>query len=133
MLELNKLIGATVVQQGNAYNVLIGNGVPIVIGTNTQKIGVLNSPTDPGRLLVGVATAGGTVQIQESALQGGSLGGLLAFRSQSLEPTENALGRIAIVLGSTFNAQHVLGQDLNGALGGNFFNVPQPVGDVERQ
>jgi len=126
VLQLNQLIGATVVQQGNSYTVLIGNGVPIVIGTNTQAIGVLNSPTDPGSALVGVVTAAGTVQIQASSLQGGSLGGMLAFRSQSLEPTENALGRIAIVLGSTFNAQHALGQDFNGALGGKFFNVPPP-------
>lgn len=126
VLELNKLIGASVVQQGNSYNVFIGNGVPIVVGTNAQALGVLNSPTEPGRVLVGVATPGGTVQMQESSLQGGSLGGLLAFRGQALEQTQNALGRIAIVLGSTFNAQHVLGQDLNGALGGNFFNVPPP-------
>jgi flagellar hook-associated protein 1 len=126
VLELNRLIGASVVQQGNSYNVFIGNGVPIVVGTNAQAIGVLNSPTEPGRVLVGVATPGGTVQMQESSLQGGSLGGLLAFRGQVLEQTENALGRIAIVLGSTFNAQHVLGQDLNGAPGVNFFNVPPP-------
>ena len=126
VLQLNQLIGANVVQQGNSYNVFIGNGVPIVLGASTQTIGTVTSTTDPSRQEIGVVTSSGTVQIQESTLQGGSLGGLLAFRSQSLGPTENAVGRIAIVLGTTFNAQHVLGQDLAGALGGNFFNVPQP-------
>jgi len=124
VLELNRLVGASVVEQGNSYSVFIGNGVPIVIGPQAFALGTLASPTDPGRTVVGVVTPGGTVQIQESVLQGGSLGGLLAFRSQSLDPAQNALGRIAVVLAGTFNDQHVLGQDLNGALGGNFFNVP---------
>ena len=124
VVELNRRIGATVVQQGNAYNVFIGNGVPIVVGKNAYAIGVVNSSTDPGRSVVGVVTPGGTVEIQEASLQGGMIGGLLAFRSQGVEPSQNALGRIAIVLADTFNAQHQLGQDLTGALGGNFFNVP---------
>src|SRR5581483_6782896 len=45
-------------------------------------------------------------------------------RDNVLNPTDNALGRIAIVVAQDFNAQHSLGQDLNGAIGGNFFNVP---------
>jgi flagellar hook-associated protein 1 len=127
VLELNRIIGATVVQQGNSYTVLIGNGVPVVIGTQANAIGTLDSPLEPGRTLVGVVTAGGTVQIQESSLQGGSLGGLLQFRAQALEPAQNQLGRVATVLAGTFNDQHALGQDLNGAAGGAFFNLAPPV------
>ncbi|MFD2272974.1 hypothetical protein ACFS07_22525 [Undibacterium arcticum] len=33
---------------------------------------------------------------------------------------KNALGRVAIVLATSFNAQHQLGQDQNGAPGGDF-------------
>jgi flagellar hook-associated protein 1 FlgK len=57
-------------------------------------------------------------------LQGGTLGGLFAFRSETLDSTQNELGRIATVLAQTFNDQHRLGQDLNGALGQDFFAVP---------
>ncbi|MBY0440489.1 MAG: flagellar hook-associated protein FlgK, partial [Burkholderiales bacterium] len=60
------------------------------------------------------------------SLTGGSLGALLQFRSESLDPAQNALGRIAVGLGQMFNDQHRLGQDLNGAAGGNFFAVPTP-------
>lgn len=127
VLQLNRLVGANVVEQGSAFNIFIGNGLPIVVGGNAFGLAVVPSATDPTRSVVGVATPGSTVQIQEGTLQGGALGGLLAFRSNGLEPAQNALGRIAIVLAGTFNDQHALGQDLNGALGGAFFAVPQPI------
>jgi flagellar hook-associated protein 1 FlgK len=126
VLELNRLMGAEVVQQGGAYNVFVGSGVPIVMGAQSFALGTLPSTTDPNRTVVGVVTPGGTVRMQESMLQGGALGGLLAFRSQALDPAQNALGRIAVVLAGTFNDQHALGQDLNGAPGGSFFTVPAP-------
>ena len=55
------------------------------------------------------------------------IGGLLAFRANDLDAAQNALGRVAVGLAQTFNDQHRLGQDLNGALGGNFFAAPSPV------
>lgn len=126
VLDLNRVIGATVVEQDNAYTVLVGNGVPLVVGRQAAPLATLDAPLEPGRTVVGIATAGGTVQIQESLLRGGALGGLLEFRASALEPVANELGRVAIVLAGTFNDQHLLGQDLNGAAGGAFFNVPQP-------
>ncbi|MBL8397250.1 MAG: hypothetical protein JNL84_03760, partial [Candidatus Accumulibacter sp.] len=45
---------------------------------------------------------------------GGVLGGLLAFRRESLLPASNELGRGAASLALTFNAQSALGQDLLG-------------------
>ncbi|MCC7485363.1 MAG: flagellar hook-associated protein FlgK [Burkholderiales bacterium] len=123
VLELNRLVGASVTQQGGAYNVFVGNGVPVVIGAQSFALGTLASPTDPGRTVVGIVTPGGVTQIPDDSLQGGSLGGVIAFRGQSLDSTQNALGRIAIVLAGTVNEQHALGQDLAGALGGAFFGV----------
>jgi flagellar hook-associated protein 1 FlgK len=61
--------------------------------------------------------------LPESTLNGGKLGGLLDFRSHTLDPTQNALGRIAITLAETFNAQQELGQDLNGQLGTALFSI----------
>jgi flagellar hook-associated protein 1 FlgK len=58
-------------------------------------------------------------------LTGGSLGGLIAFRSQSLDEAQNALGRIALTLAQNFNDQHRLGQDLDGDLGGDYFDMSQ--------
>jgi flagellar hook-associated protein 1 FlgK len=125
--ELNQQVRATVVTQSDGtFNVFIGNGQPLVVGQDASTLAVMPSPEDPQRTEVGLSTAGGTVMLQESSLQGGNLGGLLAFRSESLDSAENALGRVALGLAQTFNDQHQVGQDLNGALGGAFFNVPSP-------
>ncbi|MES1998674.1 MAG: flagellar hook-associated protein FlgK [Pseudomonadota bacterium] len=127
MMDLSKEINATVVKQDDGkYNVFIGNGQPLVIGNQTFALKTTVSPTDPGRTEVAYATNGNTVIMGENSLTGGNLGGLLAFRSQSLDPAQNALGRVAIGLASTFNAQHRLGQDLNGNMGGDFFTVASP-------
>lgn len=127
MLDLSKEIQTTVVKQDDGkYNVFIGNGQPLVIGNQTFALKTTVSPTDPGRTEVAYATNGTSVIMGESSLSGGNLGGLLAFRSQSLDSAQNALGRVAIGLASDFNAQHRLGQDLNGNLGGDFFTVASP-------
>jgi flagellar hook-associated protein 1 FlgK len=127
MMDLSKEINATVVKQDDGkYNVFIGNGQPLVIGNQTFALKTTVSPTDQGRTEVAYATNGNAVIMGENSLTGGNLGGLLAFRSQSLDPAQNALGRVAIGLASTFNAQHRLGQDINGNMGGDFFTVASP-------
>lgn len=128
ILDLNKEIRATVVKQGDGgYNVFIGNGQPLVVGMSAFSLSTATSPTDPERIEVAYQTAAGPVVIGESSLGGGKLGGVLEFRSRTLEPAQNALGRVAIGLASAFNAQHQLGLDLNGDAGGVFFTVASPV------
>jgi flagellar hook-associated protein 1 FlgK len=129
VLDLSKEIKATVVKQSDGgYNVFIGNGQPLVVGVTTTALANVASPTNPQKIEVAYRTSGGElVIVGESGLAGGKLGGLIEFRSKTLEPAQNALGRVAIGLASTFNAQHQLGVDLNGDAGGAFFAVGSPV------
>lgn len=129
VLDLNKEVKTTVVKQGDVdYNVFIGNGQPLVVGTKTSRLFATISPTDPEQIDVAYkASNGDTVYVGDNSFVGGTLGGLLKFRSESLVPAQNALGRIAIGLASTFNAQHQSGFDLAGAAGGAFFNAGSPV------
>lgn len=128
ILDLNKETRATVVKQGDGgYNVFIGNGQPLVVGVNAFSLTTVASPTNPERIEVAYQTANGPIIVGESSLGGGKLGGLLEFRSQTLEPAQNALGQVAIGLASTFNEQHMAGFDLNGNLGTAFFTVAAPV------
>ena len=128
VVELNQRVRVSVITQNDGnYNVFIGNGQGLVIGGSVSKLSAVASSEDPTRLDLAYVTSGGVnVPIASSSLTGGSLGGLLAFRSSSLDDAKNALGRVAMGLAQTFNDQHQLGQDLNGALGGNFFNVASP-------
>lgn len=128
--ELSQQVGVTVVNQGGTYDVFIGNGQPLVLGTTAYGLSTTASPTNPTQLEVGYTptTGNGTVQpLPESLLTGGALGGLLSFRSQNLDAAQNQLGQIAVGLASTFNAQQELGQDENGNLGQAFFTVAPPV------
>lgn len=126
--QLNQEVKATVVKQGDgSINVFIGNGQPLVVGVQAFRMTTQMSATDPGKLDVAYTYSGGsTTVIQQSSLQGGNLGGLMAFRDEALATSQNALGRVAMGIAGTFNQQHQLGQDLNGALGGNFFVQPVP-------
>ena len=124
--QLSQQIKTAVVKQGNSYNVFIGNGQPLVIGLRTTNLVAMRSSTDPTQTTVGTASNNVQIPLPEDSLTGGSLGGLLQFRSQTLHGVENALGRVAITLATTFNAQHQLGLDQNGAIGGDFFVAASP-------
>lgn len=127
VLDLSKQIKTSVVPQDDGkYNIFIGNGQSLVVGSQAYTLTTAASPTDPSRIVPAYDTQGKTVLLDGSALTGGQLGGLLDFRNQTLDPAMNALGRVAIGLATTFNAQHRLGQDLNGNPGGDFFTVGTP-------
>lgn len=126
--ELNKVIRISVTPQSDgSLSVFIGTGLPLVIGNDPAKLQAIPDPYDPLRTSVALDLPTGTsLSVPESQLTGGALGGLLAFRSQSLDAAQNALGRIAIAMGSTFNTQHSLGWTLTGSPGGDVFRVATP-------
>ncbi|UGQ45223.1 flagellar hook-associated protein FlgK [Massilia endophytica] len=122
--ELNQHIQVNVMpSDNNMLSLSFGSGQPLVIGATTVELGVSTSPTDPSRVTVGYQTSGGVSALPDSAFTGGALGGVMKFRSESLDRVQNSLGQMAAGLAASFNDQHRLGQDLNGDLGGNFFAV----------
>lgn len=125
--ELSKQISTTVVKQGASYNVFIGTGQPLVVGAKTYDLTPAASKTDPSRTEVGYVSNGTTIELAENSITGGTLGGLFAFRSQTLDTVQNSLGQLATGIAANFNAQHMLGQDQTGAIGGAFFNMGAPL------
>jgi flagellar hook-associated protein 1 FlgK len=124
--EMNKYIKTDVIKQDDgSYNVFIGNGVPLVVGNKSYSLTTVSSSTDPKQLDVAYVT-NVVKPLAASSLTGGSIGGLTQFRTETLDSVQNQLGQIATVFAQTFNDQHKLGFDANGAAGGNFFNVPVP-------
>lgn len=116
-------IGITVVPQDNStVNIYTGNGQALVNGTATFKIQAVANPYDATR--VEVADSNGV--IMSNQVSGGQLGALLEFRSTTLEPAQNQLGRAALALGQAFNNQHHQGVDLDGNQGGDFFSLGSP-------
>jgi len=131
--ELNTLIKvSTTTNSDGTFNVYIGNGQQLVTRTQVSELTALGASADTSRVVVGLKTPSGNLELPESLITGGSLGGLLEFRSEFLDRTANDLGRIAVSMALTFNAQQALGQDLTGKIAGdtgfvsNFFTVPTP-------
>lgn len=130
--ELNQLVGVRVIAQGSSINLTVGNGQVLLSGNQSYPLQAVTSASDPGRTVIAYALpveGGGStlVELDESRLSGGSLGGLLAFRRESLDSVQNDLGRLALGLAQAFNAQHRQGVDLNGQAGGDFFSIADPV------
>ncbi len=125
--DMGKEIKVTVIAQSNSYNLFIGSGQPLVVGPSVFSLAATPSTTDHGRLEVAYVVPSAVIPLSETMLTGGKLGGLFDFRNNTLDVTQNELGRIATGISMTFNAQHALGQDQHGALGGDFFTVAAPL------
>lgn len=126
--QLNQEIKTTVLQQPDGTaSVFIGSGQALVVDERAMRLQVIQSANDPSKVDIAYLNNNQqTITMQQSSLQGGNIGAYLAFRDQTLEPARNALGRVALGMAISVNQQNQLGQDLNGALGGNLFNVASP-------
>ncbi|MBP2856619.1 flagellar hook-associated protein FlgK [Dickeya oryzae] len=127
--SLNKLVGVDVaVQDGDMYNVSLKNGLTLVQGKSFNTLVATTSSTDPTRTTVAYNDAiAGVSEVKESTITGGSLGGLLNFRTSTLDSARNQLGQMALAFTDAFNQQHKAGFDLNNAQGGDFFGVGSSV------
>ena len=128
--DLNKQVRVTtLVQSDGTFNVFFGNGQPLVVGTEsyalerrggqlTTRNGWSSSMRTPG----GTTTAGARNRRSPAA----AWAALISFRSGlARQRPERARPDRHRALTQTFNDQHQLGQDLTGALGGDFFSVAE--------
>ncbi|AJC66837.1 MULTISPECIES: flagellar hook-associated protein FlgK [Dickeya] len=127
--QLNKLVGVDVaVQDGNMYNVSLKNGLTLVQGKSFNTLVATTSSTDPTRTTIAYNDAiAGVSEVKESTITGGSLGGLLDFRTGTLDSARNQLGQMALAFTDAFNQQHKAGFDLSNVQGGDFFGVGSSV------
>lgn len=125
--QLSERIGVSTTKQADgSVNVMVGNGQALVVGFSANQLETFTDPRDSSRTVVGVGGVNGLTDIGRF-LSGGELGAVLDFRDQVLEPALSQLGLVATGVSATFNAQHMLGQDLDGNTGSAFFQPLAPV------
>ncbi|MEW8691515.1 MAG: flagellar hook-associated protein FlgK [Candidatus Thiodiazotropha endolucinida] len=130
--ELSEQVDIQILQQTDgAYNVFIGRGQPLVMDTTAATLGTQPSGLDPSHLEITFNYSFGT-QIITDQISGGTIGGLLRFRNEILDPTQDRVGLVALGIADQLNTQHQLGLDLDGLVGGALFStssvqvLPQP-------
>jgi flagellar hook-associated protein 1 FlgK len=128
--ELNERMDLRLnVQDGKTYNISLPNGQPLVSGTRSFKLEAVQADYDPQRTIVGYRDgSGNTIQLDEATITGGSVGGLMTFRAETLDKTQNQIGQLAASFAFAYNAQHQQGVDLDGNQGESFFAVRAPSG-----
>jgi flagellar hook-associated protein 1 FlgK len=121
--QLSQIVGVNVTQSSNhMVTVSVGNGQPLVNGTDSTTLSTANNQYDASRLEV-VGPSGSVISNQ---LGSGALGATFDFRTNVLDPARNQLGRAAIAMTNAFNKQHEQGLDLNGDPGAAFFKISDP-------
>ncbi|KOP52969.1 MULTISPECIES: flagellar hook-associated protein FlgK [Pseudomonas syringae group] len=119
--QLNELVGVKVVENNGNYDIYTGTGQSLVSGGTSYKMSATPSPSDPLQYNVQIAY-GQTQTDVTSVLTGGSIGGLLRYRSEVLVPAANELGRTAMVLSDQVNSQLNQGIDSKGNFGSSLYS-----------
>jgi flagellar hook-associated protein 1 FlgK len=119
--QLSTYVGVTVVpQDDNSLNLFVGSGQPLVVGSSASRLEAVPGQGDPTRFEVNFVS-GGSRQGITSLITGGELGGLIRYRSETLDPTLNSLGRLALAVSDQVNTQLGEGLDLKGQVGSALF------------
>jgi flagellar hook-associated protein 1 len=122
--QLSQYVNVNTVPESNgALDVFIGNGQPLVLGDAAQQLATTPDPYDASNLNISLVGSGGSTANITSEISGGTLGGLLAAKSQVLDPAQNALGLISVGIATLVNQQQQSGMDLSGAQGQAMFSV----------
>jgi flagellar hook-associated protein 1 FlgK len=116
---------STLTQSDGSLSVFIGTGQPLVVGGTGSTLVATPDQFSSGQLDLSLQTKTGNVDVTNQ-LTGGSIGGLVQFRTQQLIPGQNALGQAAVTLTTLLNTQNQAGLDQNGNAGAALLNVGGP-------
>jgi len=119
--SLNEFIGVTASEKNGVFSVSTGSGQSLVLGDQSNTISAVPSKSDTSQYTIQLNMPGNTAVDLGNVISGGSIGGLLRYRSDVLMPAINDLGRIAIVTSDAINSQLGQGIDLNGEFGASMF------------
>jgi flagellar hook-associated protein 1 FlgK len=131
--DLNQYVQTSSVEADDGtVGVYIGGSQSLVLGGTASTISLSATKNDFGdsqqnKLLV---TRDGTdIAMDENALGGGEISGLLRFQNTDMVEGRNLLGRLTTAVTTSMNDQHKLGLDLDGKAGGNLF-TPVSVNNI---
>ena len=123
--SLSQLVNVSTTTDSNgALNVFVGNGQPLVLQGQVFSLTTVANQFNATQLEIGTSANSAVIS---SSITGGDLGGLLAARTQVINPALNQLGQVATAFAQTVNSQQAQGLDLSGNLGAPIFSLSAPL------
>ena len=135
--ELNKLVQTSQIPADDgSIGIFIAGSQALVLGSSVSPVSLVQDDFgDNLKTKLAITRGGKVIALDENALGGGEVSGLLRFQNTDLMEGRNLLGRMTLAITTTLNNQHHMGLDMNGNPGGDLFspitfnayNVLQPV------
>ncbi len=121
--EMNRFIQtSSIPATDGTVGVFIGGSQALVLGSAASALSLSSDDfKDPLKSKLSINRSGQVVTLDEAMLGGGEVSGLLRFQNTDLAEGRNLLGRLTLAISTSMNAQHALGLDLDGNVGGNLF------------
>ncbi len=129
LAQLSGLTGIKVNENSvtGRVDVTLANGLSLVNGDSTCELKAQPAEEDPSKTVVSYTDASGNAtRLDEDKLDGGTLGGLFAFRNHDLSDARNQLNQLALQMANAFNQVNRGGYDLEGNAGGDIFSLADP-------
>jgi flagellar hook-associated protein 1 FlgK len=121
--ELNQYVQTTsIAADDGSVGIFLAGSQPLVLGTKVSPLTVVSDDFgDPLKSKLSITRDGQQILLDENALGGGEVSGLLRFQNSDLTEGRNLLGRLSLAITTQMNQQHALGLDLDGNAGGPLF------------
>ena len=119
--SLNELVGVKVHERDGSYDISLGTGQSLVLGSIANTLSATPSTNDKNQYNISI-NYGQTSADITSVVTGGKIGGLVRYRDEVLAPAMYDLGRTAMVVTGAINTQLGQGLDANGEFGTSLFN-----------
>ena len=126
--DINQYVQTTQIPADDGtVGLFVAGSQPLVLGTTATTLSIDEASQFPGsgQIKLFFNRPGATpIEMDENVLGGGTISGLLRFNNTDLAEGRNLLGRMALAIGMTMNAQQNLGLTLDGVAGKDLFSVP---------
>jgi len=121
--DLNQYVQtSSIMATDGTMGIFLGGSQALVLGSSVATLAPVSDDfNDPLKTKVALTRVGQSITLDENTLGGGEVSALLRFQNTDLVEGRNLLGRLTLAISSSMNAQHALGLDLDGNIGGNLF------------
>jgi flagellar hook-associated protein 1 len=124
--DLNQYVQTTsIAASDGTVGIFLAGSQALVLGSTVSPVSIVKDDFgDPLKSKLAITSGAQVLTLDENALGGGEVAGLLRFQNNDLVEGRNLLGRLTLAVSTSMNNQHQLGLDLDGNVGGNLFSAP---------